>query len=338
MNISIFAAVGSGNLGDELILKNEIILLKKEFWEDTQFRVFTYDIQDVFYRDPQVSYLEYFPIDFRNIKKLTRNITNFKNFVITLLWSQRVVIWGWWIMYDSELQSVWNPLKQWEFRTKWARFLRKKIYFYAVWIDIKQQENFKLLGDIFKNAWKVTVRDQKSKDQLKSIWIDSHIIDDPVLHDNSIDEKKWNVISVHASRTFRTSDFDSYDFRWKKIWLALRSWYFWTSWNTQIEVLIIEELCKYLESRWAKLIFLPHSFHPTDTLANDYEFMKQFLTLDREICASMWEVYTIYNHHLVHTVISMRLHSIILSYVYGIDQIVLSYSQKTEELLKKLEQ
>ena len=36
-------------------------------------------------------------------------------------------------------------------------------------------------------------------------------------------------------------------------------------------------------------------------------------------------------------VISMRLHSIILSYVYGIDQIVLSYSQKTEELLKKIE-
>jgi polysaccharide pyruvyl transferase WcaK-like protein len=32
----------------------------------------------------------------------------------------------------------------------------------------------------------------------------------------------------------------------------------------------------------------------------------------------------------------MRLHSIILSYVYGIDQIVLSYSQKTDEAIKKL--
>lgn len=38
------------------------------------------------------------------------------------------------------------------------------------------------------------------------------------------------------------------------------------------------------------------------------------------------------NKHLI----SMRLHSIILASVYDIPQIVLSYSQKTEEFLKKI--
>lgn len=121
-----------------------------------------------------------------------------------------------------------------------------------------------------------------------------------------------------------------------------------------MEKLLVEELCSYLEKRGSKLIFLPHSFHPTDMQANDYEFMKQFLKPGREICENIQEVYDWYKepmqplsvrmkgedsgedykHKLI---ISMRLHSIILSYVYGIEQIVLSYSQKTEELLKKLE-
>ena len=36
-------------------------------------------------------------------------------------------------------------------------------------------------------------------------------------------------------------------------------------------------------------------------------------------------------------IISMRLHSIILAYAYGIPQIILSYSQKTDEVIKKIQ-
>jgi len=64
--------------------------------------------------------------------------------------------------------------------------------------------------------------------------------------------------------------------------------------------------------------------------------MQQFLTYDREIYTDISEVYTAYNHRMLDIVISMRLHSIILSRVYGIDQIVLSYSRKTDEAIKKL--
>ena len=62
--ISIFASIWSQNLGDELILKNEINLLKKEFWENTKFFVFTYDKKDLFFKEKNVFYKEYFPIWF----------------------------------------------------------------------------------------------------------------------------------------------------------------------------------------------------------------------------------------------------------------------------------
>jgi len=351
MNISIFASIGAQNLWDELILKNEIELLKQEFtsffpsdegkmperqmgwWNDIYFRVASYDPKNPVFQIENTQYFEYFPLWIRNPRNILRNIKNFLKFLRVIFWSDRVVI-GWWgIIYDSELQSVKNPLDQWVFRTRIVRFFRKRIYFYALWIDIKNPENIKKLEKIFKNAWKITVRDIKSWEQLKTIWIQSEIVDDPVMRENN---QKWNILWTHSSKKFNLRDFEWYDFSWKKVWLALRKWYIWSSWRDQIERLLIAELCSYIEQAWWRVIFLPHSFHPTDLQANDYEFMSQFLTRDREIYANISEVYTAYNHNMLNLVISMRLHSIILSYVYGIDQIALSYSQKTDEVIKKL--
>jgi len=333
MNISIFASIGAQNLWDELILKNEIELLKWEFWADTSFRVASYDVNNPVFRIGNTQYFEYFPLGIRQVKNIFRNIKDFFIFLRAIVWSDIVVIgWGG-IIYDSELQSVWNPLGQWLFRVRVARFFRKKVYFYAIWIDIKNPENKAKLKKIFKNAWKVTVRDIKSWEQLQSIWVKSEIVDDPVMNENN---GEWKILWTHSSKSFKLIDFDSYDFTWKRVWLALRSWYIGNTWDSRIEKLLVEELCAYIEKRWWKIVFLPHSLHQSDALANDYEFMKQFLNYDREIYASIWEIYTAYNHKMLDTVISMRLHSIILSYVYGIDQIVLSYSQKTDEVIKKL--
>jgi polysaccharide pyruvyl transferase WcaK-like protein len=54
-------------------------------------------------------------------------------------------------------------------RVRVARLFRKKIYFYAVGIDIKNPENSKKLEKIFKKAWKITVRDVKSQQHLKKL-------------------------------------------------------------------------------------------------------------------------------------------------------------------------
>ena len=333
MNISVFASIWSGNLWDELILKNEIELLREEFSTDTHFKVATYDVQNPLFQMPWVSYFEYFPIALKNPKNILRNMKNFLKFLRVLWWSDRVVIgWGW-IIYDSENQSVWDPLNQWMFRTKLARFLRKKIYFYAVWVDIKNPENHKKIQKIFQMAWKVTVRDVKSQKQLKDLGITSEIIDDPVMSEAS---GKWNILGQHDSKKFSLKNLELYNFSGKKVGLALRSGYIGQSWDERVEKKLVEELCNYIEESGWKIVFLPHSIHPTDEKANDYEFMKQFLNYEREIYASLWEVYTAYNHQMIDVMISMRLHSMILSYIYDIDQIALSYSVKTQEVLKKL--
>lgn len=131
MNIAILASIGAQNLGDELIVKNEVKLLEQEFPESV-FRIFTYDVKHPFFVQENIRYLEYFPIDSRRLKNIFRNLKNLCAFISTLLWSDIVVIGGGGIIYDSEIQSVRNPLDQWVFRTKCARLFRKKLYFYAL--------------------------------------------------------------------------------------------------------------------------------------------------------------------------------------------------------------
>jgi len=105
---------------------------------------------------------------------------------------------------------------------------------------------------------------------------------------------------------------------------------------------LIEEFCNFIEKKGGKIIFLPHSMHNDDSLANDYEFMKSFMKDGRRILESLGEVYAWYKSPdslesgREKICITMRLHSILLSYVYGIDQVALSYSQKTDELIKKI--
>lgn len=347
MNISIFASIGAQNLWDECILKNEIELLKQEFWElspspspregSIEFKVASYDPKNPIFQITNTHYFEYFPIGIKNPRNIFKNIKNFFKFLQVIIWSDIVVIWWWGIIYDSEIQSANSPLNQWILRANTARLFWKKLYFYAVWIDIKNKENTKKLEKIFQKAWKVTVRDKKSQEQLKEIGIKSEIVDDPVMQESPHlwEELKWgyvkgNILKTLCSQNFSTEDFKMHDFTGKKVGLALRSWYMWSEGNKKVE-----ELCQFIENKWGKIVFLPHSLHPTDIQANDYEFMKQFINYEREIYASLGEVYSAYTHKLIDIVISMRLHSIILSYVYGIDQITLSYSQKTEEVLKK---
>ena len=160
--ISIFASIWSQNLGDELILKNEINLLKKEFWENTKFFVFTYDKKDLFFKEKNVFYN--FPIWFSKPWNIFRNIKNFFVLIFTIIFSDFIVIWWGGIIFDKENQSTRNPLDLWNFRTKLFRFFCKKIYFFRVWIDIKQEENLKKLLKEIKWEFK---QDDKNPYDLK---------------------------------------------------------------------------------------------------------------------------------------------------------------------------
>lgn len=336
MNICIFASIWCQNLGDELIVKNEIALLREKYGTTTKFRVFSYDCENIFFSDAGITYKEYFPIDIKNPRNIFRNFKGYIRFLSTLLWSDVVVIgWGG-LFYEQEIQSNRSPLDIWVYRMYWIYLLRKKTLFFAVGIDVNsdlwKQKIRKIFGG--KDA-EITVRDTESFLLLKEQRIDAEIVDDPVMQEQS-SWKRGRVLSWFQADNIVLQELEKYSFLWKKVGVALRKGYIGKTKNEKLEILMIEEMLKVIENKGGTIILLPHSFHPTDRVANDILFLQQFLKPWREIKLSMEDVYSTYTWKQIDVCVAMRLHSMILSYSYGIDMIAISYSQKTRQLLKKL--
>ncbi len=190
------------------------------------------------------------------------------------------------------------------------------------------------ISEIFTGAYKVTVRDDSSQYLLTKLGIEAEVVDDPVMYDNAW-EKTWtsSLIKILESKSFDMNDLSEIDFSSKRVWLALRKWYFSKSWSDQIEIAMIKEIITYIEHAWWDIILLPHSFHKADPQANDYDFLSQF---DYAITQSMQDTYWYYKDNKLDIVLAQRLHSMILSHVYSIPYVALSYSKKTRGQLKKL--
>jgi len=116
----------------------------------------------------------------------------------------------------------------------------------------------------------------------------------------------------------------------KRVGIALRSGYL------QDEAENIERIVRYLQAHGFEVIFLSHSFHPTNILCHDQEVFQS--DADRFHVAStktMQETLDLYP--TLDFVISMRLHANILSVVHGIPFYSISYGNKTRVLLQELE-
>ena len=340
MNISILASIWCKNLWDELILKNEIYLLEDKFKpKNVNFKVFSYDLKNVFFEKDNIKYKEYFPIWSKNIKNIFKNLYNYFSFINTVSWSDIVVIWWWWLIYDNEKQSVSNPLNSRVFRTNTIRFFRKKIIFYGIWLDIKYEKNLEKLKIIFNNAHEIYVRDNYSYNLLKKIWISSEVILDPVFNDNNkYNRNKDACIKKMDSKEFVLKDLYDIDFNWKKVWLAFRSWFFNKQTNKKLwkdlEILKIKEIIRYIQKERWEVILLPHSFHTTDKLANDFKFLIKCKIKWVKISNSMDETYNFYKNNKLDLLFAERLHSMILSEVYNIPFVWFMYWRKTKELLR----
>lgn len=343
MKISIFTAIWSQNLWDELILRNEIKILEEEYWKNTEFTVFSYDYKNPFFRKSNIIYKEYFPIWSKRAFNIFKNIKNFISFLSTVSSSDLIIIWWGGILYDWERQAVKEPLDQWLFRTNICRFFNIDFRFFAVWLNIHHKENYHKLKKIFSDACKVSVRNKYSCDILKELWIHADIVDDPVFNDNDNKKKsdKSFMIKWVKSHNFSSKDINDIDLKWKKIAIAFREWFLSDSWNNlhlKMEEWKINELINYILIKWWEVILLPHSFHKTDFLANDYIFMNKFLRINEKISivSSMEDVYNKYIYKEFDLCLAMRLHSMILCHVYEIPFIWVSYSVKTDEVLKSL--
>lgn len=326
MKIVIMMSVWCQNLWDELILKNEIKLLKEKYWNNTKFKVFSYDLADIFYMDENIEYLEYFPIWIKNPKNIWRNLKNYYNFIKTIKWCDKVVIgWGG-IFFDNEIGNYSNPLNQWLFRTEIIKILKKEIIIFWVSIDIKYERNLEKIKKIFANAKEVFVRDDASFELLKDLWVKSEIILDSVFFDNweiwLENYKKNFLVKKVEVKSFSFDDLIWIDFNWKKIWFALRSW------CLNNEKFLINGIIDFILNSGWKVILLPHSFHTKNDMANDLKFLSQFIKSWVDITTSMQETYEIYKQKKIDFCLSMRLHSMILSQVYGINFIAIKYAKK----------
>jgi polysaccharide pyruvyl transferase WcaK-like protein len=339
MKITIFASIWAQNLWDELILKNEIKLLENKYWKDSSFSVFSYDYKNPFFIQNNIKYLEYFPIWIRQLKNIFRNIWNFLVFLKVIINSDLIIIWWGWIIYDKEIQNNNNPLNQWIFRTKILRFFRKNFDFFAVWLNIQNESNLEKIKKIFFKANNITVRDNYSFVLLNKLNINSSIIKDPVFNDN-LNWDKSSLIKKINSFDFNVNDLKGVDFEWKKVGFALRKWYLSNKnfkLDEKFEEWKINEIINYiLKNNW-EIILLPHSFNKNDLQANDYEFLKKFSQHNWiELSKSMLDTYNYYKNKKIDICLSMRLHSIILSQIYNIPFIWISYSKKTDEILNSL--
>ncbi|MBT3727524.1 hypothetical protein HOG21_07940 [bacterium] len=82
----------------------------------------------------------------------------------------------------------------------------------------------------------------------------------------------------------------------------------------------MNQIIDYLLEKKAKVILLPHSFHKTDDLANDFKFLNKFFRINEQVLIvdSMEDVYSKYIYREFDICLAMRLHSMILSQVYSI--------------------
>lgn len=303
MEITLFTATWNYNLGDELILLQEYNLLKKKFWENTIFNIFTYDQESSLIKDIRnIRYISYFP---KNIKK--QPIVNVKYLfktIKTIYKSEAIIIWWGWLIYDSEVQKASSPIWQWKLRIFLSKIFLKKIYWLSIWINTKKPKKIKYLFSWKKT--KVSVRDSWSFKLLESIWIKSEVLDDPVFLKDSF---KWKKTKKE-----------------KIIWISLRRWYL------KREQENIKQILLYLTRKGYKLILLSHSIHQKDVLADDYIFLRSFaLKYNIEITKDIKT--TLKSYEKLDYVIWMRFHSVILSIINNIPFLSLNYSKKSEELI-----
>lgn len=307
MNISIFTATGHYNLGDELILLQEYEVLKEKY-PNANFYIFTYDKKSSLIED-KIKYIKYFPSNikkkpFKNIKYLWKNI-------VAIYKSDLIIIWGGGLIYESEVQSSSSPIMQWKFRVFLAKLFRKKLVYLSVWINTSSPKKIKYLFNGKKTT--VSVRDIKSQQILENIWIKSIILTDPVFN---LKSENSPILGVRGKE--------------KTIWISLRKWYL------KDEQDFIKQAILYLSKSGYKIVFLSHSIHQKDLLANDYLFLKDIAKkYNIEITSKISDTLKAYKK--LDYVIGMRFHSLVLSIVYNIPFLALSYWQKTEELLKSFD-
>lgn len=307
MKIVIFTATGAENLGDELITLCEIQrFLSMD--ENVQITLFSHDINRTkrFLLSQklsleQITLQEYFPNAFRTHP--IKNIGLFYETLVSIKNADRIFIGGGGLLY-SKNEEWKSPLLLWSLRARIARFFWKPLTYISLGVTTTLDELRPYASSLF--SWsEITVRDKDSQALLAQLGYSSAIQRDPVF--DYVPQRK----TIHGEK--------------KTIGLALRAGF--------LDDSVVDEMIRWLLKKNYDVLLLPHSLHPTDEQAHDGYYLQKFLFPGVRITQSIEQ--TLAAYPTCDAVIGMRLHSIILSLVYDMPLVALSYGKKTQALLEQ---
>ncbi len=305
--ICLFTATGAENLWDELITLCEIRSFREEF-PGVHIVLFSHSPDRtrrflLSQKCPLDALLieQYFPDNFR--KNPIKNIWLFFHTLRLLLGVDRVYIWGGGLLYSAHEEGH-SPLRIWWLRTYLTRLLGKPIFYHAIGISASLQELQPFAWGLFQDAH-ITVRDKESQILLKQLGYSATMLPDPVFD-------------------YKNAPQQSLKKTWMKIvGLALRSGF--------LSDASMESLVRWLLKKGYDVLFLPHSLHPTDERSHDGYYLQKFLYAGVRTTQSIEQTLEAYS--MCDVILTMRLHSIILSLVLKKPFVAISYAQKTRSVL-----
>jgi polysaccharide pyruvyl transferase WcaK-like protein len=306
--VVIMAASGSYNLGDELILREEVRFTKSHYG-NVDITVMTYDMKSLLERDPEVHYAHYFPTN------IIRNPIGNIWYLIRNTWliakADVLVVGGGGIIFDNEVGVSFRILIfQWHMRIWLARVSGTTLLFWWVSLEVEKIQNKMQLKSIFTQGDFILVRDDRSHGLLEALEIDSVIIDDMAF----LAEAPPRLSERTGAR--------------KRVGISVR-WGFLGEREALIP--LIYDL---LAREGYDPVFLIH------TTSGGYEQNDQIMIKS----VMKWRTYntsgtitqTLAIYPTLYAVIGMRFHAGVLACIHEIPFLAISYAPKTDELVKSL--
>ena len=309
MRILLFTATGQYNLGDELILRAEVVWLRARF-SGARILVPTYDRRSALVPEGMVEYIGYFPDRLR-----THPLRNLVCFLATLWHVARadlIVIGGGGLIFDTERGVSFRKLvMEWYLRVLPARILRVPVRYVSLGVYVSG-DHIPALRRLFVGGdTRACVRDSESAETLRCLGVEPVRIPDSALLTPPAPKSPESV-------------------RKHQVGISVRASYI------PDEARAIREMVWYIRASGYEVVFLSHSLHPTDPHADDAAFVRGIFTGEEAVRITETLAETLVAYEEVELVVGMRLHSMILSTVYAIPFLPVSYGAKTREYLDSI--
>jgi len=307
--ILIMLATGKYNLGDELILREEIRFLRSHYG-NVDITVCTYDKKSHLIQDVEgIRFMSYFPN--KLFSRPIQNIWYFFQNIVTIYRSDILIVgWGG-IIFDNEPWVAFSRLlSQWFFRIKIARIWWTLLLFWGISLEVTQVKNKLALKWLFVPGDFIIVRDARSKWLLEALEIPCEVMDD--------------IVFLYEPDTIKALPWVK-----KRVGISVRGGFLEGTEEA------IPQIYDFLISEWYEPVFLVFSTDGEEE-QNDSLYIKKVMA---------WRTYnvtktidqTLNVFPFLHVIIAMRFHAGVLSCTHEIPAIHISYGPKTDELINLLE-